>query len=44
MVLKQNDASAGRAVGIMCMDPAISAQAVGMPTLAASERMMPSQA
>ncbi|KAL0034861.1 hypothetical protein WJX77_010604 [Trebouxia sp. C0004] len=34
----------GRAVGIMCMDPAISAQAVGMPTLAASERMMPSQA
>ncbi|KAL0051815.1 hypothetical protein WJX82_002647 [Trebouxia sp. C0006] len=34
----------GRAVGIMCVDPAIFAQAVGMPTLAASERMMPSQA
>ncbi|KAL0028659.1 hypothetical protein WJX79_008659 [Trebouxia sp. C0005] len=33
----------GRAVGIMCVDPAISAQAVGMPTLAASERMMPLQ-
>jgi len=43
-VFNQNDAFAGRAVGIMCVDPAISAEAVGMPTLAASERMMPSQA
>ena len=33
--------SAGRAVMIMCLDPAISSQACGMSTLAASERMMP---